>query len=107
MGHGFDTRLGCRINGIGRLVEPDYAGGETNDPSALTEALSCFTHAIEYALEVDCNFAIDQFVARLSNRREQHNSSIINQHIYSAEFLLRSVKKASNGVRVAHIGLDP
>src|ERR1700740_3515625 len=103
MGQGFDTRLGSSIDGIGRLIEPDYAGGETDDPSALREALSCFAHAIEYAFEVDGDLAVDQFVACLSNRREQHNSGIIDQHIHSAEFLHCSVKQPSNRYRVAHI----
>src|SRR4051812_22397854 len=106
MSHGFDTRLGRGIDGIGRLIEPDHAGGEADDPSAVTEALRCFTHAVEYALQVDRDLAIDQFVAGLDDRREEHNSGIVDEHVYPTEFLLRSVEQASNGDWVAHICLD-
>src|ERR1700737_313082 len=107
MGHGFHTRLGCGVDGVGRLIEPDHAGGEADDPSAATETLSCFTHAVEYALQVNRDLAIDQFVAGLGDRREEHDSGVVDEHVYATEFLLRRVEQASYGDWIAHIGLGP
>src|SRR6202011_6276448 len=104
MGLVFPPRFDCGVDGLGVLIEPDHAGGEADDPSAATETLSCFTHAVEYALQVNRDLAIDQFVAGLGDRREEHDSGVVDEHVYATEFLLCRVEQASSGAWIAPTG---
>ena len=64
-----------------------------------------FAHAVEHALQVDGDVAIEEVVVGLRDRRQLHDAGVVDQHVDAAVRLLGGVEHRAHRGGVAHVGL--
>ncbi len=63
-----------------------------------------FPHAVEHALEVDGDLAVEQRIVGVGDGREQHDAGIVHQHVDAAERLRGLVEQMLDRRRVGDVG---
>src|SRR6185312_12903105 len=103
--HSLHAGLGCRIGGVARLIKPDDAGGESDDPPAFAQPPRPLTESVEAALQINGDLAVEHCVVGVGQRSYRHYSSIAHDRVDNSDRGLSNIEHPDHGAGIGHICL--